>query len=342
MKTKFKKGDKVRIRQWEDMEKEFGLDDDGDIDCHYSFTKEMKNLCGLTATVDYITKNGIFLTNWENNHQHFYFFNDCMLEPVIDKVDPDLITFVRTKDKIVATYKTKEVSISEQNFVKVSKLTFEELIKHFEEIDDLKVYTHKKLDEKLNVKEEYKEVKRPAKKGDYIKLIEKSFSFTEVGDILKVTSVDKDGLVRVLGKDHPRDTEDSPVRLWSYDINEYVVLENYQPKEKPQKVEFKPYLKDTWSNSHFGNIGEETNQTDVFEEKLYVGDGVELYSVKTKTLFGEHIVVCTENKYGVMGIHQLDFKNGISDHWRIKKVKSYKGLKHNEKIDDIIAILKEE
>lgn len=31
----FKVGDKVRIRSWEDMEKEFGVDSDGDIKCNY-------------------------------------------------------------------------------------------------------------------------------------------------------------------------------------------------------------------------------------------------------------------------------------------------------------------
>jgi hypothetical protein len=47
-----KKGMKVRIRQWEDMEKEFGLDEDGDINCAACFTRNMKPLCGKTIEIN--------------------------------------------------------------------------------------------------------------------------------------------------------------------------------------------------------------------------------------------------------------------------------------------------
>lgn len=69
-----------------------------------------------------------------------------------------------------------------------------------------------------------KEVKRKAKGGEYIKLTVKSFSFSRVGDILKMG---EDG-IHVLGKNHPRpagfDKEE-----WTYLPGEYVVLEGYQP-----------------------------------------------------------------------------------------------------------------
>lgn len=55
MKNKFKVGDRVRIRQWDDMVKEFGLTDDGYIPftktCDTTFTNYMKHLCGRTATI---------------------------------------------------------------------------------------------------------------------------------------------------------------------------------------------------------------------------------------------------------------------------------------------------
>lgn len=41
-----KVGDVVRIRSWEDMEAEFGVDEDGNIPCKYSFTDFMRNMCG--------------------------------------------------------------------------------------------------------------------------------------------------------------------------------------------------------------------------------------------------------------------------------------------------------
>ena len=48
---KFKVGELVRIRQWDDMEKEFGLDTDDDIDCSEHFIKNMKPLCGKYAEI---------------------------------------------------------------------------------------------------------------------------------------------------------------------------------------------------------------------------------------------------------------------------------------------------
>lgn len=44
-----KVGDRLRIRQWGDMEHEFGLDSDGNISCDASFTGTMRDdfhLCG--------------------------------------------------------------------------------------------------------------------------------------------------------------------------------------------------------------------------------------------------------------------------------------------------------
>ena len=53
----FKVGDKVRIRSWEDMESEFGLDEQGNIDCRYLFTREMQYLCGKDFTISSISEN---------------------------------------------------------------------------------------------------------------------------------------------------------------------------------------------------------------------------------------------------------------------------------------------
>ena len=49
---KFKVGELVRIRQWDDMEKEFGLTMLGSISCQCCFTDEMKPLCGKYAEIE--------------------------------------------------------------------------------------------------------------------------------------------------------------------------------------------------------------------------------------------------------------------------------------------------
>ena len=44
-------GDSVRIRSWEDMESQFGIDEDGNIPCKFSFTEYMKDMCGDEFTI---------------------------------------------------------------------------------------------------------------------------------------------------------------------------------------------------------------------------------------------------------------------------------------------------
>ena len=50
-KEEFKVGDRVVIRDWDDMEKEFGLNHIGSIKCKCSFTTVMRKLCGSVAKI---------------------------------------------------------------------------------------------------------------------------------------------------------------------------------------------------------------------------------------------------------------------------------------------------
>lgn len=47
----FNVGDVCRIRSWEDMQREFGLNGMDEIDCDYSFVEDMKYLCGKQFTI---------------------------------------------------------------------------------------------------------------------------------------------------------------------------------------------------------------------------------------------------------------------------------------------------
>lgn len=71
MKRKFKVGDRVRVRSWEDMEKEFG-GDWGMISCNCGFTDIMqRELKNLTATITVIEKDDIIkLFNWSDGKEH--------------------------------------------------------------------------------------------------------------------------------------------------------------------------------------------------------------------------------------------------------------------------------
>ena len=79
---KFKVGDRVRIRSWESMAMEFGLNLFGSIECHCYFVDEMKDLCGRTATIVKIDNRKVELGEWSNNENTGWDFSTDMLEPV--------------------------------------------------------------------------------------------------------------------------------------------------------------------------------------------------------------------------------------------------------------------
>jgi len=68
MSRDFKVGDRVRIRAWDDMEKEYGLNELMNIKCKKTFTSGMKNLCGRTATISETREDGVVnLCDWDDS-----------------------------------------------------------------------------------------------------------------------------------------------------------------------------------------------------------------------------------------------------------------------------------
>ena len=80
----FSVGDVVRIREWEDMESEFGLDHDGDIDCTGMFVTTMRESCGELCSV--LAKDGKYINlAFEdpriNDKMRAFNFSTDMIEP---------------------------------------------------------------------------------------------------------------------------------------------------------------------------------------------------------------------------------------------------------------------
>lgn len=92
MERNFKVGDKVRIRQWDDMVREFGVDGDGDIKTSVSFVRSMKSLCGKKAKVGYICKYCIFLEDFE----------DCEGLDTAYGYSTDMMEYIEEKDKMTS------------------------------------------------------------------------------------------------------------------------------------------------------------------------------------------------------------------------------------------------
>lgn len=87
MGQKFKRGDRVRIRAWEDMVAEYGVDELGDIDTGYLyFAADMKILCGTTATVRGYDGRDVDLDDWDCDEEidTDWCFCEEMLELVKD------------------------------------------------------------------------------------------------------------------------------------------------------------------------------------------------------------------------------------------------------------------
>ena len=84
-KPTFKVGELVRIRQWDDMVKEFGVDDVGDIIlCKTGFIKKMYPLCGLYAEIvslDKYGRVGLKFFNCEGSYTGYTYSTD-MIEKV--------------------------------------------------------------------------------------------------------------------------------------------------------------------------------------------------------------------------------------------------------------------
>lgn len=80
---KYKVGDKVRVRQWEDMEKEYGSNASGYIyieSCKNTFTEGMSKYCGNVLTIREIRGRTYRMNEVKFN------WSDEMLEPVVDEI----------------------------------------------------------------------------------------------------------------------------------------------------------------------------------------------------------------------------------------------------------------
>ena len=84
-----KEGNIIKIRQWDDMEEEYGLVGIGSINCECTFTDNMRNLCGSEIKINEKMV--------EDFKKYKYFFADSKTY----SISTDMIEYIKTTDDIV-------------------------------------------------------------------------------------------------------------------------------------------------------------------------------------------------------------------------------------------------
>ena len=88
-KTLIKEGNIIKIRQWDDMEEEYGLIGIDSINCECAFTDNMRNLCGSEIKINEKMV--------EDFKKYKYFFDDSKTY----SISTDMIELIKTTDDIV-------------------------------------------------------------------------------------------------------------------------------------------------------------------------------------------------------------------------------------------------
>ena len=100
---KFKVGDKVRIRSWEDMEKEYGIDKYSFLKVKPCFTDEMKKFCDKIVTISYADSDETY--NIAEDDVGFWFSGKVMIPVTLENTQPLYeIHIISDGVKTTATY----------------------------------------------------------------------------------------------------------------------------------------------------------------------------------------------------------------------------------------------
>lgn len=83
-------GDRLRIREWDDMADEFGIRN-GEIQCDATFVQGMKRLCGMPFTVKDIRDTDRHYRKYRSEEAGFFgwIIKAHMLEPIEEEVIPE-------------------------------------------------------------------------------------------------------------------------------------------------------------------------------------------------------------------------------------------------------------
>ena len=108
---KFKVGDFVQIKSWDEMVKEFGVDKWGDIKCQFTFTHQMRPLCGKNLRISKIKPDSkeVRFNDLPVSFNSYNFSVD-MIKPMQKKdQQPQIVILTKGKATIARLYLDKQV-----------------------------------------------------------------------------------------------------------------------------------------------------------------------------------------------------------------------------------------
>lgn len=228
-KYEFKVGDRVQFKEWDEMEKEFGLDSWGDIKCSVCFDADMCHLCGTYATIKKICRDGtVSLSEFSTKGDKYWLYHVDMLKPASTKKQKaDNENSKPNGEDKPTTYPTITAHLIEGNktTVMLSDGRIGEVTCYYKDTFDPAVGVAEAYKKALGItkaedKSIVKEVKRPANIGEYVKVVNAKRNFGyQNGDILKV-------ILKLFNAIVAANNKGEDVIVWH---EEYVVLEGYDP-----------------------------------------------------------------------------------------------------------------
>lgn len=125
---KYKVGDKVIIRSWEDMARQFGVDSCGDIMVKHLFTRYMRQYCGTTMTIERISGEKFYMKGSCYCFGTDMFESSCSKKIVITADGKETLARLYEGNKVVKSATAKCSPEDAFDFNIGAKLAFERLI----------------------------------------------------------------------------------------------------------------------------------------------------------------------------------------------------------------------
>lgn len=95
--SNFKVGDRIVVKEWNDMVEEFGVNKRGVIEAHGGFYEEMRELCGKTGTIKGINEKSKFvMINFDDCTAQTWFISTDMVKHNISRSKPFTMDMLKT------------------------------------------------------------------------------------------------------------------------------------------------------------------------------------------------------------------------------------------------------